>query len=489
MKRPIAQRILGSAMAFVLAFLGTAPQTFAATSDKKAKYLESGVYRIKNQDTGLYVDAYDVAYDKKGSAYLSKESGESGQDFYVQRQPDGTYFLYPQSEDGKYALSSSSGDVVTKNSEAGKTEKFDIYPSGKTYTICPAYSGEKALALDVSDKTSRYDDTYVSMNKYHANDKGQKWIFETVLSTGLTMAYEKTTVKLYSTGNFYATVAPYNYGEHEIKWASADSSILLVSESGRYCALSEGSTLVTATCGEMIASCTVIVSNVSAFTWYSQHNIYTSDWDGSELGNIYFSSGGVRRKFAIDKYNTGSDWINDGCYLCSVAMVLKNMGATMTSGYDFRSGQRNNLMPDPYTVALANSGNYGPTTSKAVLYGNPILVSLSNILKRFTVRGKAITSTTTGRVTAKAIKEALDMHPEGVIVYFSQPSRGRTHYIVFTRCINPEEKNPSKYRFEVSDSASYDPERGDHVPFEQCISYTAQGYRLSQARSIIAFNS
>ena len=489
MKRPAAQRILGSAMALVLAFLGTAPQTFAATSDKKAKYLESGVYRIKNQDTGLYVDAYDVAYDKKGSAYLSEQSGETGQDFYVQRQPDGTYFLYPQSEDGKYALSSSSGDVVTKNSEAGKTEKFDIYPSGKTYTICPAYSGEKALALDVSDKTSRYDDVYVSMNKYHANDKGQKWIFEPVLSTGLTMAYEKTTVKLYSTGNFYATVAPYNYGEHEIKWASADSSILLVSESGRYCALSEGSTLVTATCGEMIASCTVIVSNVSAFTWYSQHNIYTSDWDGSELGNIYFSSGGVRKKFAVDKYNTGSDWINDGCYLCSVAMVLKNMGATMTSGYDFRSGQRNNLMPDPYTVALANSGNYGPTTSKAVLYGNPILVSLSNIFKRFTVRGNAITSTTTGGVTAKKIKEALDMHPEGVIVYFSQPSKGRTHYIVFTRCINPEEKNPSKYRFEVSDSASYDPERGDHVPFEQCISYTAQGYRLSQARSIIAFDS
>ena len=170
-------------------------------------------------------------------------------------------------------------------------------------------------------------------------------------------------------------------------------------------------------------------------------------------------------------------------------MVLRNMGATMTSGYDFRSGQRNNLLPDPYTVALANSGNYGPTSSKSVLYGNPILVSLSTILKRFTVRGKAITSTTTGRVTPKAIKEALDMHPEGVIVYFSQPSRNRTHYIVFNRCLNPEEKNPNKYRFEVSDSAAYDAEKGDHVPFEQCISYTAQGYRLSQARSIISFNS
>ena len=487
--RNTPRRMLGAALAMALAFLGTAPQTYAATSAKKSKYLESGVYRIKNQDTGLYVDVYDVAYDKAGSAYLSEASGESGQDFYVERQPDGTYFLYPQSEDGKYALSASGSDVATKKAGEGRTEKFDIYPSGKAYTICPAYSGEKALALDVSDKTSRYKDTYVGMNKYHANDKGQKWIFEPVASTGLTMAYDAVTVKLYSTGNFYATVAPYNYGEHKIKWTSADSSILLVSESGRYCAMSEGSTLVTATCGDMIASCTVNVSSISAFTWYSQHNIYSSDWDGSKLGNIYFSSGGVRRKFAIDKINTGKDWMNDGCYLSSIAMVLHNLGATMTEGYDFRSGQRNNLPADPYTVALANSGNYGPTTSKAVLYGNPILVSISNILKRFTVRGKAVTSTTTGRVTAKAIKEALDMHPEGVIVYFSQPSKGRTHYIVFTKCLNPEEKNTSKYRFEVCDSAAYDANKGDHVPFEQCISYTAQGYRLSQARSIISLNS
>lgn len=489
MKKTFLRRALGIALALTLAFLGTAPQTFAATSAKKAKYLESGVYRIKNQDTGLYVDAYDIAYDKSGSAYLSEASGQSGQDFYVQRQADGTYFIYPQSEDGKYALSSAQGETVTKTTEIGKTEKFDIYPSGKSYTICPAYSGEGALALDVSDKTSRYNDVYVGMNKYHVNDKGQKWLFEPVATTGLTMAYEKTTVKLYSTGSFYATVAPYNYGEHEIKWTSADSNILLVSAGGRYCALSEGTTLVTATCGDMIASCTVTVSSVSAFTWYSQHNIYTSDWDGSALDGIYFSSGGVRRRFAIDKYNTGSDWLNDGCYLCSVAMVLKNMGATMTEGYDFRSGQRNNLSPDPYTVALANSGNYGATTSKAVLYGNPILVSLSTILSRFTVKGNKITSTTSGKVTPQAIKEALDLHPEGVIVYFSQPSKGRTHYIVFTRCLNPEEKNSSKYRFEVSDSASYDPEGGDHVPFEQCISYTAQGYRLSQARSIICLNS
>ena len=40
-------RMLGAALAMALAFLGTAPQTYAATSAKKSKYLESGVYRIK----------------------------------------------------------------------------------------------------------------------------------------------------------------------------------------------------------------------------------------------------------------------------------------------------------------------------------------------------------------------------------------------------------------------------------------------------------
>ncbi len=485
MKKHI-NRGLGLLLALVLTFFGTAPQVFAASSAKKAKYPASGVYRIKNQETGLYLDVYSIAYDKKGSAHLTDPDGSPAQDFYVERQPDGSYYIYPQNEGGVYALSTSNGETVTKTKTVTAAEKFDIYPSGRGYTICPAYSGQRELALDVSNKTSPYRHGYVGMSQYSVWDDGQKWSFEAVNTTGLSMAYDNVTVKLNSTGSFYATVAPYNYGKHDIKWTSSDPDVVLVSESGKYCALSEGTALITATCEDMITSCTVTVSNISAFTWYSQHNIHTSDWDGSKLDGIYFSSGGARKRFAIDRYASGRDWLDEGCYLCSVAMVLNNLGATMTSGYDFRSGQRNNLSPDPYTVALANSGNSGATTGKETLYGNPILVRLSTILKRFTVRGKSISSTQVNRVSAKAIKEALDMHPEGVIVHFTMGSK--SHYIVFTRCYNPEEKDPSKYRFEVSDSAAYSRAEGDHVPFESCTSYKWEHYRLGHARSIITLN-
>ena len=66
--------------------------------------------------------------------------------------------------------------------------------------------------------------------------------------------------------------------------------------------------------------------------------------------------------------------------------------------------------------------------------------------------------------------------------------KNRSHYIVFTKCLNPDAKNSSDYRFEVCDSASYDAERGDHIPFEKCISYTSEGYRLSYAVSILTYS-
>ena len=123
-----------------------------------------------------------------------------------------------------------------------------------------------------------------------------------------------------------------------------------------------------------------------------------------------------------------------------------------------------------------------------MISGNPILISRSNIESRFNVGGKAVKSEITYDVSKKAIKEALDEHPEGVIVYFSLASKNRSHYIVFTKCVNPEEKNPNNYTFEVCDAASYDAQRGDHVLFEQSISYISEGYRMSNAVSMITWS-
>lgn len=468
----------------------------AAVSAKKTanmeNVLESGVYRIRNLSTGLYIDAYDFVYDTKGSAYLDEKNGGEAQDIYVERLDDGTYVLHPQSEGGKYVLSykngTKRGSVITKAENVEKTEKFVIYSSSNgNYTVSPAVSGSGSVTLGVSSQLSGYKHNYLSIEKY-TGSRAQQWGFEPIPTDGISLAFVSTKVKLYAVGTFYATLTPYNFGARNVEWTSSDENVLMIDGEGNYCALAPGKVTVTAVSGDKSTSCTVTVSKDAAFTWYSQHSAANSDWNGTALSGISFTSSGVRKRFMIDKYGRGADWMDEGCYLASVAMVLNNMGAKLTKGYDFRSGQTDNLPADPYTVALANSGNNGATNSRGVLYGNPILVSRSNIESRFNVGGKSITSTMSYDVSKKAIKEALDEHPEGVIVYFSRPSRNRTHYIVFTKCVNPGEKNPNNYKFEVCDSASYDAARGDHVLFEESISYTSEGYRMSSAVSMITWS-
>lgn len=488
------KRLISLFLALICVFTFVPTPAHAAVSAKKTANLEnvlkSGVYRIKNCQSGLYIDFYDMMYDAKGSAYLEEKNGGEAQDIYVERLSDGTYILRPQSESGKYALSFkglvSEGQILTKKENVEKTEKFVIYAaSGGYYTISPAI-GRDSLTLGVSEKISRYKDNYVELAKF-TGEADQKWVFEPIEAKGISLSFVSTTVKLYTVGTLYATLTPYNFGAGDVKWTSENEDVVMIDSKGNYTAIAPGKAKIRATSGDKSASCTINVTEETAFTWYSQHSIAGSDWNANSLSGIYFTAGGVRKRFMIDKYGKGKDWMDEGCYLASIAMVLNNMGAKLTKGYDFRSGQTNNLTADPYTVALANSGNNGATTSRSVLYGNPILISRTNIDSRFNVGGKEIRSVMTYDVSPKAIKEALDEHPEGVIVYFSRPSRNRTHYIVFSKCLNPTEKNPKNYKFEVCDSASYDAARGDHVPFEKSISYTAEGYRMSSAVSMITW--
>ncbi|MBR3966485.1 MAG: Ig-like domain-containing protein [Clostridia bacterium] len=488
------KRLISLFLSLIFIFSIVPAEAKAAVSAKKTANIEnalkSGVYRIKNRGNGLYMDLYDMMYDAKGSAYLDEKNGGEAQDIYVERLSDGTYILRPQSEEGKYNLSfkglMSEGEIITKREAEEKTERFVIYSAENGYySISPAL-GRDSLTLGISEKTSRYDHNYISLCKF-TGAKNQMWAFEPIEPDGISLSFVSTTVKLYAVGTLYATLTPYNFGTDDIKWTSDNEDVVMIDSNGNYTALAPGKARIKAISGDKSASCTITVSKDTAFTWYSQHSATGSDWNASLLSGISFTAGGVRKRFMIDKYGKGKDWMDEGCYLASIAMVLNNMGARLTKGYDFRSGQTDDLPADPYTVALANSGNNGTTTQKSVLYGNPILISRSKIDERFNVGGKEIKSTMTYDVSPKAIKEALDEHPEGVIVYFSRLSGNRTHYIVFTKCLNPTEKNPKNYKFEVCDSASYDAARGDHVQFEKSISYTAERYRMSNAVSMITW--
>ncbi len=489
-------RLLCAFLATVILCLSLPCTVYAGTNAKKTanleNVLESGVYRIKNVKSGLYIDVYDKVYDPRGSAYLEQKNGGEAQDIYVERLSDGTYFLRPQSESGEYLLSyeadKSNGGIIMKRNVAENTEKFVIYSAGGgAYTISPAGKSDDSLALGISEERSRYKDNYLALCLF-TGEADQKWCFEPIETEGISLAFVSTKVKLYAVGSLYATLTPYNFGANKVKWSSDNENVLMIDDDGNYCALAPGKAVVTAVLGDKSAKCTINVSKDTAFTWYSQHSAAGSDWNATVLSEIRFTAGGVRKTFMIDKYGRGKDWMDEGCYISSIAMVLNNMGAKLTEGYDFRSGQSGDLPADPYTVALANSGNYGATTSRGTLYGNPILVSRQKIDDRFNVNGHKIQSKMTYDVSPKAIKEALDEHPEGVVVYFSRPSRNKTHYIVFTKCLNPEEKNSNNYKFEVCDSASYDAARGDHVPFEKSISYTAEGYRMTNAVAIITWD-
>ena len=206
------------------------------------------------------------------------------------------------------------------------------------------------------------------------------------------MAFTNTKERIYTTGKYYARKYPYNTITSDLSWSSSNEDVMLVGEDGSWCAVGLGSATITVSCGDAKTSFNVTVTDKNAYTWFSQNNIYTSDWDATDLKFLYFSSGGRLSKFAIDQkeYGEATAWIDIGCGNCATAMVLKNMGAVKTHGYDFRTGQTGGLVPDPYTVALANSGNFGADSNKNVLYGDPVYMNWSYTVGQFNVDGKAV---------------------------------------------------------------------------------------------------
>lgn len=76
----------------------------------------------------------------------------------------------------------------------------------------------------------------------------------------------EVTLKIGESKQLEATVYPEDLPEVSITWESEDSSIATVSESGTVIALKAGVTEITATCGTLSASCTVIVNEVEPET-------------------------------------------------------------------------------------------------------------------------------------------------------------------------------------------------------------------------------
>lgn len=462
---------------FVIGVYAEDTKMSAEAEQEELDVLPDGYYRIRNLATGLYLDSYDLRYDPQGPAYLDKATGQNGQDFFVSRNEDGTYTLVGQSDGAKYAVSHTTGTHLTKSAQRGDTQSFDIVRlADDAYVILPAYTRDTFLSVSASTLKTYHGFTHVTLETY-SDQPGQQWAFEPVPVTGISLAYTETRVKLWTLGTFCAAVSPYPVTAVPMKWTSDNEDVLMIDDTGAYCTVGVGKATVTVTCGDYSASCVVEVHDSDAFAYFSQHNIGGSYWNGTALSGIYFSYGATKR-YAVDRYNRNGDWMDEGCALTSHAMLLRNLGATLTVGYDFRSGQNGDLPADPYTVSLANSGSTGALTAKATIYGSPVLVNHNRIADRFKVDGKSLTVTQYYYPSLKQIKEMLDQHPEGVVVGMQNAYNG-SHYFLFTECLNPGEKNPYNYKFRVCDPAAYDLSQGDNVPFEQCYSYRSLYYRYS----------
>lgn len=470
---------------------------FAADTKAKAVTedveLTEMVCRIRNVSTGLYLDSYKYTAKTKAKSYLEKYSESSmGQVFHLSPCEDGTYMIIPQNDSGEYTYSYNVNTAKdnklkkVKLSAAGATSKFDIVEYyDNQFIFAPSNTESNKLVLTQSSTVTEYSDYYTELQEIASDYKNQLWMIEPIKTEKLSVVFTSSKVRLYSTGIFYARKHPYNVFTDDIKWTSSNEDVILIGADGTWCALGLGETTITASVEGVSKSFTITVVDRDAFTWYSQNNIYTSDWDATQLKFLSFTSGGVKKKFAIDSREPSGNncWMDEGCGNCAVAMVLNNMGAVKTSGYDFRSGQEGNLVADPYTVGLANTGKYGSDSSTTTISGDPIYMRWEYVINQFNVDGKTVKMNKVYYPTMTKLKNILKEHPEGVVVQVMKGNKN--HYLVFAECLNPEEKTSSKLKFLVCDSAAYLPEDGDYVLFEDSTSYKYEGYRYSNIHSIL----
>lgn len=445
-------------------FLPTLIPTVVVTAEAVENATKSsGVFLIKNEETGKYISFSENEY-----VLLNKNEKNASQYFRLLGDDDNrTYVMNSADEDAKtalsYAVSDNEGNgqsVSLVRDGVENAENFLFVPSGNGFYIVAQIKSEENIYeyyLSVSD-----DGTLC------LSSTEEVWTCEEVAVQSLTMAYFETRVKLYSVQKFYAAVSPAAISSF-LTWKTDTMDNLMVSSDGTICALSEGEAYLTASIGDYSYSCRVEICDSDAFTWFSQENVLNSYWNAGALKGIKF----FRKPFASQG---GSDWMREGCAISCIAMLFHNLGATYTKGYDFRSGQNGDLPADPYTVALANVGYKGFTSSKGTYYSDPVYARWSAITEAFEVDGKnlKVEHKFQGRA---GIRDALKEHPEGVVVRLTKPG-GDTHFVLFTECVNPNEKKTSKLKFIIYDPMAMTKSRGDGVPFEQSESYI-DGYRYS----------
>lgn len=181
------------------------------------------------------------------------------------------------------------------------------------------------------------------------------------------------------------------------------------------------------------------------------------------MDKLKFSYSGTAKPVFVE--NSTSDWMATSCGIVASAMVLRNMGKTM-SGYDLRNEFHGNMPADPYTVMLANCDLNGttinPTIGTVTVDSNsPNLLMYGNVASAF--RANFTYDNTT--ITEKKIQDYINNYGH-CLVYFNKNMNGTyPHWMVFTKY----NKTGSTFanRYWVYDPAANSYSKGAHVLLSQ----------------------
>ncbi len=422
---------------------------------------------IEDVSDGGYYRLYSKAGEgclTVGENALTLGAGDSAESIIeISETNDGAYTLHFISKERGGYIAENEAEAVLKDTGAHFSLSF----------------GEGGLTLSLSDGRCL---SYTEGKAEYSSEqvKASFWSLVECKPESMYASQSEISVKPYISYNDLKAVITPSYLSDYVEWESLDRKVVIIDNSGKFCSLAEGETTVMASFGTYSIECKVNVAYDNEYAWFSQNNVETGGWNGKSLYNIYFSGNGYRKRFAFNGSTKNNDWLSEGCAVCSIAQVLNNMGARLTEGYDIRSGLEGNLLADPYTVALANTDNYGAKSFSETLWGDPVLTRHNAIAQRFNYKGAAVRVAIKHTVTKKTIKEALDKCPWGVVVRFDNAAYG-SHYITFNKCINPEADDWRDYQFLVSDPVAVTGDTADNVLFEQSYSYKRLYYRYTNA--------
>lgn len=94
-------------LALLLPLVSAAPQPPTANLQRSGE-LADGVYTLQSVADGKMLNTFNMEYTAGGYAYTDSAVDEAGEHMLLKVNADGSYRIFPQSEDGKYAFHAES---------------------------------------------------------------------------------------------------------------------------------------------------------------------------------------------------------------------------------------------------------------------------------------------------------------------------------------------------------------------------------------------